>query len=310
MNILALLPESIGDFLLTTPSLQALQRYFAKDTIFWFHPPTLNEIACLVPLQAERFSADQNILFQLTVCFPPAAKFYWMARRFGGKKRIGYAHQKMWIPRLAGKICLTDCWVCPSNSALHELEAYGKILDILKIPFQPEIPELKIPQENLEAAKKWIPSGITMAIHLNARWPDNPLKFLKKMTEENSEINILALYRSTEASAAKQFLNEEKVKRLYDPGPSSLATYAALVRQSHLMIAVDGGPVHLASAVKTPVLAFYPEKKFHRHAAQWHPWGVPYRALPLTPQGLEHLPSAAVKILFDKSRETDGIPLS
>jgi ADP-heptose:LPS heptosyltransferase len=305
MLIACLLPESLGDFLLTTPSLKALEVHFSREEICWLFPDSLQEISTLVPLKAKRiplsFVLDHHKTSMMTkpditFCFPPATKYYWWAKKIGGEKRGGYVHEKMWIPRLFSKISLTHYWICPANLAIHELEAYGKILELFSIPFKPEKPLLEIPQAFLEKAQSWIENKPKnkkkiVGIHLGARWPTNPLHFFKGLPYP-----LLVLFSKAEEEMARKWV-EEFGGDLLVPGVQNLAFYAAFLKTCTLLVAVDGGPVHMASAVGTPVVAFYPEEDFEKRVAQWHPWGVPYKAERLNQSGLSKVPQLLESLL-------------
>jgi ADP-heptose:LPS heptosyltransferase len=68
---------------------------------------------------------------------------------------------------------------------------------------------------------------------------------------------------------------------LSDPGVSlvgqtSLGRLAAVLAEADLVMTNNTGPMHVAAAVKTPVVAFF---ALTNPPAEWHPWKVPYRLL-------------------------------
>lgn len=72
-------------------------------------------------------------------------------------------------------------------------------------------------------------------------------------------------------------------------GALSLAGTAALIREARIVCSVDSAPVHLASAVGTPVVALYgPTNPYH-----WHPRNVPARIL--TPDESGSTPTAGYR---------------
>jgi len=56
-------------------------------------------------------------------------------------------------------------------------------------------------------------------------------------------------------------------------GKTSLMDLAAVLKKSRLLISGDSGPVHLASAVGTPVLAIFRNDLAGKTAKRWGPWG-------------------------------------
>ena len=55
----------------------------------------------------------------------------------------------------------------------------------------------------------------------------------------------------------------------------NLKTFGAYAKALELLITIEGGPMHLAAAVGTPLLALYGKTD----PAVWYPWGVPFKAL-------------------------------
>ena len=56
-------------------------------------------------------------------------------------------------------------------------------------------------------------------------------------------------------------------------GQTSLRELAALLERSTVLISNDSGPVHLASAVGTPVVALFGTSDAGSHPTRWGPWG-------------------------------------
>lgn len=289
---MALLPDSLGDFLLSMPSLRSLEKAFNPREIDWIVPDLLLEAAKIIRLDANRipFSDLKNQTYHdadFIFSFPPAARYHWLAKQVGGKRRVGYVHEKMWIPRIVGRFSLTDRWVCPENSNLHELEAYGKLLEIVSLPFRPEFPQSTLSEP---------PKKNRIGIHLNSRWPKNPLPILKLIDSP-----IILAPKAFEETAQK-WLSESGLSNPIFHGSLSFEAFANEIQSLNVLIAIDGGPVHLAAFLKVSSIVFYPEEQFDYRVMKWHPWGVPYHALPLSEKGFTQFPSALEKAFTKSAR--------
>ena len=314
-RISALLPESIGDFLLVSPSLNSLNQHFKNSKITWYLPESISEISKLLSLRTKRslFTFEKNKTAKadpvpdITLCFPPAVKYYRLARQIGGTIRAGYAHEKMLSCRFVSRMALTHCWVCRADSKIHELEAYGKILSTLNIPFYPSFPELNLSAKSVTQAETWISENTRLqtpkiiAIHLGSRWAENPLPFFKDLLTHDSDFFLLTLYASDEEKKASEWISEFRQengsKKILAPGLLSLEQYACYLKSCQIFIGVDGGPVHLASILKKPVIVFYPIDQFDFRVMKWHPWGVQYKAFPLLKKSLISVPDAVLALL-------------
>ncbi len=328
MKVLNLLPESIGDFLLVSPSLNSVEQHFKNEEIIWWIPESLSEVSKLISSKAVKkfFSFEKNGTFKnkeifkslksssrtidITLCFPPAVKYYRLARKIGTRIRAGYSHEDMLISRVVSKIYLTHHWICPSNSKIHELEAYGQILTLLKIPFIPSFPELTLSENSFVWSKNWLQkasqssSPKIISVHLGSRWVENPLIHLRQFLKNHADFFLLILFSQQEEKKARGWITEFErfsetgMKKILIPGVISLEQYAAFLKLSQMLIAVDGGPVHLASALKTPILVFYPDDQFEFRAAKWHPWGTSYKAAPLTKKEINSLSKTVQEFAF------------
>jgi len=279
MKVVALLPDSLGDFLLTTPSLQSLEKTFNPREIDWIMDDSLMEASMLPALKANRiplskFKKQNYQGADYIFSFPPATRYHLLAYRLGGKRRIGYVHQKMFIPRWVSRFCLTDRWICPSGSNIHELEAYGKLLELAGIAFHPEFPPATLPE---------IEKTDSIGIHLNSRWIQNPLNSLRSFLEGRS---IVVFAAGDFVQQADRWIAESRLPKVIFPGVLSLTEFANKIQALSSFIGVDGGPVHLAAFLKIPAIVFYPAEQFEYRVREWHPWGVQYRAFPLSDKGL------------------------
>ncbi|MDM7916869.1 MAG: glycosyltransferase family 9 protein, partial [Candidatus Eisenbacteria bacterium] len=106
------------------------------------------------------------------------------------------------------------------------------------------------------------------------RWP--PERFAEAADRIHAETSLPILFSGTSGEAA---LVEQIAARMKAPsrsmaGKLSLAEFAAVVRASRLLISNNTSPVHIASAVGTPVIDLYALTN-----PQHTPWMVPNRVL-------------------------------
>jgi len=57
-------------------------------------------------------------------------------------------------------------------------------------------------------------------------------------------------------------------------GRLSLRALAALLQKAHVVVSNDSGPMHLAAAVGTPVVALFGTEDPGSHPKRWGPWGA------------------------------------
>ena len=71
---------------------------------------------------------------------------------------------------------------------------------------------------------------------------------------------------------------------------TSLPELAAALACADLMVCADGGAMHVAAAVGTPVVAMFGDSPPHR----WHPWGVSHRVVAAPGGDMAHLEAVPV----------------
>jgi ADP-heptose:LPS heptosyltransferase len=105
------------------------------------------------------------------------------------------------------------------------------------------------------------------------QWPLNNFRELtqKIISELNMQIVIIGS-KLEEAKSKELFYNCND--RLTDiTGKTSLLQLADFLRRAKALISCDSGPVHLASAVGTPVIAIFRNDIPGKTAKRWGPWG-------------------------------------
>ncbi|MCA9778595.1 MAG: hypothetical protein KC800_17830, partial [Candidatus Eremiobacteraeota bacterium] len=55
--------------------------------------------------------------------------------------------------------------------------------------------------------------------------------------------------------------------------------WCQLIGEARLLVSPDTGAVHVAAALKTPVVVAYEESTFKHCSTQWRPWMVSHRSL-------------------------------
>jgi len=120
-----------------------------------------------------------------------------------------------------------------------------------------------------------------VAIHPGCSCPARtypPESFVAVATALQAELGAVVVWTGT---SDEQDVVAWIQSKLAEPGFSlagqtTLSQLAALLAECDVAIASNTGPMHLAAAVKTPVVAFF---ALTNPPNEWHPWGVPYRLL-------------------------------
>lgn len=265
----------IGDVLLSTPVTRALREAYPQAMIDMLVMPVTAEIAGAIPYVDHVFVYDKRgkhkklkPLFELirevrsqhydlAVCTNFAlrgAAVAWAARI---PCRAGYdAQHAAWF--------LTHAASSTRTQVKHEAENYLDVLKPLGITTKDTQLALEIPEKYQNYAKRVLKeSGAKPLVLLcpygsyaRKSWPDQAYIELIRLIKDDCSCYLIGgkaegprLENLRQASG----LAVNKVLA----GSANLVELASLIKDAKALVTVDTGPLHIAQAVKTPVLALF-----------------------------------------------------
>ncbi len=203
-----------------------------------------------------------------------------IARLAGISERVGamapsheYAH------------CLTKNVHFDGFRDLHEAEMYYVIMEgLLGAPLPRLAPEFRPPDPLREQARETLRrTGLdmhrrTLVVHLGtggSNRPWHPESYRRLIDWGVDEAQLQVAVTGEAAMAIQSVPRRESVFDLC--GKTDLVTLSELLRLSSLLVAVDGGVVHLAASVGCPCVTLYPA--LNKLPRRCHPWGIEYEAV-------------------------------
>lgn len=278
-NILIVRNDRFGEFLLNIPAIRAVKEKFADSRIILAVDPYVKELAVKIPYVDEalawesgRHSVFETVRFSnalkkknidIAVIMNPSKYSNIAAYIAGIPIRVGYAHK--WDFLLTKKI--EDL---KRLSRKHEVEYNLDLVKVIGAETSDNSLALNM-DENIQA-------GNVIAIH---PWTSDPVKqwpeerfrelALKILKETDMEILIIGGKEELPRSAAYNNL-DKRVENL--TGKTTLAQLASALKKCKLLISNDSGPVHLAGAVGTPVIALFRNDIPEKGPKRWGPWGA------------------------------------
>lgn len=294
-RILLVRTDRIGDVLLSTPAIKAVRDAYPDAYIAIMVSPYAKEIVEGNPYLDEIIVYDKNgkqkgifgnlkfILrlrkkrFDMALILHPAVRIHLVIYLSGIPERIGY-------DKKAKRFLTAQIPYVKRLGKKHETEY---TLDILRaIGIQPQEKELFMPQ-SAQAQRRienlLIDSGITdkqkiITVHPGASCPSKiwPPERFAKLTDSLVKIyNLKPILISgpTDVDKAKMVLKFTQTKPVTFFGNLNLKELAALLKRSSLFISNDSGPVHIACAVKTPVIAIFGRNESGLSPTRWGPSG-------------------------------------
>ncbi len=278
MKILVRAPNWIGDSILSMPAAECLSKNFPDAHIWIAAKEWVKDlftahafIKGVIPLpetddfknlkssaqKLREFQFEIGLLF--TNSFVSALLFY-LARI---PQRWGYATD--------GRGLLLTKSIVPKieENSFHQLNYYLKLLSELGLKTYPSKLSLPLTQEDKRLAKEMLFSlnvdlrRPLIILHPGAsygsskRWPTEKFAELINLLQERKKAEILIIGSHQDTKLAESIVSSVSKKPLNLAGKTSLRLLAGLISHADIFITNDSGPMHMANALETPVVAIF-----------------------------------------------------
>jgi len=280
-KIIVRMPNWIGDLVMATPVLTDLRKAFPKAHITAMcrtpisdllrEDKDIDELFCFSKVsrfgrrddkrdiveKLRRGGYDLGVLLTYSLS---SAWWFWLGNV---KRRLGYKGN-------GRGILLTDKIPFPKNvHEQHLVETYKMLLEPLGVPLSDTRPRIFLTDKELADAKTLLkqlgisPEQTLIGINPGAAYGTAkcwlPERF-REVTEKLLKLpNIQIIYFGDQASMplVKQICQDLPSPVINLAGLTSLRELAALIQLCQVVLTNDSGPMHLAAAVGTPLLALF-----------------------------------------------------
>ncbi len=324
LTILVVRTDRIGDVVLTTAAVRALRRNFPDARIAMMVTPSTRQLVEGNPdidevIIHDRSGKNKGIVgFWRQVFNLRHKKFDWaiifhtkrwtnMFCFFAGiPRRTGYSNEKYGF-------LLNDPVVDDRDAGIkHEAEYCLDILNSVGVPAPLSEIQCVIPinKDSDAWADSWCrenhfePKDLIIinpsASDPARQWP--AVRFAKIIEIlQTKSIGPLAVIGMKNDIAAQNLLSlvqsTEQVKVFDLRGKTSMSQLIALLRKSRMLISNDTGPVHIAAALKTPVVSIFTRNEPGINPERWRPLGEKVKVVVTPYKG---------NISFRKAKVTDA----
>lgn len=275
MKIVIMMKNWLGDILFQLPAVETIKRDFPQAELICVAPRRCQEILLAQPYinrvlvfdekkehrslierfrfipQLKREKADRIYLFHRS---KTRAALAWAA---GIPERIGYDRgRKFWLTKP----------ISEPKKPVHHLDYFLRLVEAAGHSVSHDaVYRLHISDESRRRVQNKIePLGsLYCAFHLGAnwepkRWPISHFATLSDLIHERWGIPIVVTGSAHDQPLTDAFLKQvQKAKVLALTGRTTLEELAALYQTAQFVISGDSGPMHIASAVGTPVVALF-----------------------------------------------------
>lgn len=223
--------------------------------------------------------------FDLAIALAPRSDDIALVGATRAKKRIGYTYVRRYTARLSAMFYLTktmlseaDPELADRNPRLRVRHEVDQILDLVALAGATQrVTSLRLDvSDDDRAALEYLPKN-PLVMHLGARW------FCSGSTLESTIEVIRALGRFglpvavTYAPECEQYIERIAEARVADVLLGGLPFYrwAAVFERAKVIVTVDTGATHVASAMRRPTVVAFEHRYFRLNSQEWSPYEVP-----------------------------------
>lgn len=274
------MPNWIGDLVMATPVLTDLRKKFpdAEITAMCRQPLSdllkedkdIDELFSFrkLPNDFSRRDAKRNIIeklkegkYDLGLILTNSFSSAWWFWEGKVRKRVGYsAHFR--------RLLLTDPY--PKIKDQHQVVLYKRLLKPLGIEISNTAPRLFLKETEINTTREFLyqrgykPGKILIGIHPGAAygeakcWPvDRYRETARLLLEEFKDAYVVFFGDAASFPLVKQICQGLNERAINLAGATSLRELACIVKECSLVLTNDSGPMHMASALGTPVVALF-----------------------------------------------------
>jgi lipopolysaccharide heptosyltransferase I len=275
-SLLVIKPSSFGDIVQALPVLAALRQAWPAARIDWLvkaewaglleKHPLIDQVLLLpralaqwLPLLTRLRTGDYDLVIDLQGLLRSGL----LSRITGAPVRVGFADGREGSPW-----CYTHR-VRVENDATHAVKRYLELIRGLDVSIGDAV---TFPLPEWKAEGRWV-KGLLMeampgepktvcVIHPAARWktkqwPGERYAELADWLIARKGCLVVLVGGKDQANQVSHVIDRMRERPLNLVARTTLAQLAVLLRQANLVITNDSGPMHLAAAVGTPVVAIF-----------------------------------------------------
>jgi len=297
--------SSLGDIILSTPSIRAIRKRFKNSEIKVLLDVNFREVLDNCPYIDEVITCDLNGRdsgggflklagrlrsedFDISIDLQNSRRSHLLAFLSGIPERYGYDNGKFSF-LLNRKISL------PSEP-MFPVEHQGCVLGLLGITNMDHRLELWPRKDDDEWAvsflkDNWLKEGqklVAISLSASGRWKTKNwnMSSILKLTEMFAKKHggrVVLLGTDADRPRAVEFMKKTDAKPIDAVGKTSISRLVSLVKNCHVLVAGDSAPMHIAAAIGIPCVALFGPTDPDRHLPPAEHQKVLYKNIKCSP---------------------------
>lgn len=262
--------SSLGDVVLTQPVLQAAAQ--AGYDVDFFTKPVYQPLGALLPGVARTLASPEGLAprYDLVLDLHGTARARRLVARVRAQRVLHYCKHSLarrLLVRPWGHPVFWNAWA-KLDARSSVVDWYAQAAQRAQIAVAERRPRLSVPEQAQQAAAKLL-AGLGLkdsqpwvalapgAKWATKQWPREYFSQLAVRLDRETGIRPVLIGGESEIGLCRDVAQAAGGRVVSLAGQTDLATLAALFSKSALFVGNDSGPLHLAAAAGTRVLAFF-----------------------------------------------------
>lgn len=295
MRILLSRTDRIGDLVLSTPAIATVRASFPQahlaivtsnyNRVVMERNDDVDELIVLPEGRSPRSFGASLRGYDAALALAPRAVDLQLVGATRAPLRIGYTYERRWIARMTARLYLNRVMVSEADPELsdrnprrivrHEVV---QLLDLVALAGARErVTRLRLDLVDADRSiARELPEG-PIVLHLAPRWftGGSTLESTLQMVDELGVLAPIVITCARECEEqAPLFEAKRSVVRCLRRLP--FHQWAAVLQRAGVVVTVDTGATHVASAVGRPTLVAFEHRYFRLNSQEWSPYAVPH----------------------------------
>ncbi len=296
MHILLSRTDRIGDLILSTPAIATVRSSFPDARITMVCSPhnrvvmdrntDVDEIVEFTNgVRPSAFGEHFRGGVDLAIALAPRSTDLALVGATRAKVRVGYTYVRRYVARLTARFYVNRLMISEADPDLSERDPHrhvrhevNQLIDLVALGGAKERVErlrLDVSDED-RAAIAYLPRD-PIVLHLGLRWfsegstLDSTIALIRELHQFGVPVVV------TYAPECEQYVHAIADTRVADLLLGGLPFYrwAAVFERARIVVTVDTGATHVASAVRRPTVVAFEHRYFRLNSQEWAPYGVP-----------------------------------
>lgn len=295
MRILLSRTDRIGDLVLSTPAIATVRASFPEahlaivtseyNSVVMERNDDVDELIILRKGFRPRALTSRLRGYDVAIALAPRAADLKLVGATRAPLRIGYTYERRWFARLTAGLYVNRTMISEADPALCDRDPHRvvrhevvQLLDLVALAgAHRRVIGLRLDVTDEDrAAARGLPDA-PIVLHLGRRWfsEGSTLEGTLAIVERLAALAPVVITCARDCEhVASAFETSGFVARLLRNLP--FHEWAAVLERGRVVVTVDTGATHVASAVRRPTVVAFEHRYFRLNSQEWSPYGVPH----------------------------------